>query len=402
MDVRLYPSAPPVGARPGAEPAGLAHLDYYHCGKVGAGGSPAGGGPRLRTESEPERPGLERGQESPGGVLSGTRAGEGGAGGAHARRHAPRRPADGHTPLTRIPLTLTPRVALITGRSHPDRHSRGDRDTHTYPGPPTASPSFTSGPAAAPTATHLLTASPSHTTRPDSHAQGHASLAHLHTRPHCRTRATRTPHTSFPARPLSHPVSHNWGRAHKEVAPTARRSPSRRLPEARTATHSRPGTVTLRHTNRPDGHSHTPSRRGSPGPGPAPPLPHPVRHTRPVEVQLLRLRGALIGPLTKCLLPPGGPRIPSLQWPIQACSLPERCTGAPPGWGCREGHRPLLPRPPSPPPPGSRCAAPGAEDVRVPGAQDRRRPHPLPAPSRPGPLGAPAPSASLPSPGRKL
>lgn len=38
MDVRLYPSAPAVGARPGSEPAGLAHLDYYHCGKVGARG----------------------------------------------------------------------------------------------------------------------------------------------------------------------------------------------------------------------------------------------------------------------------------------------------------------------------------------------------------------------------
>ncbi|XP_017913385.1 PREDICTED: TOX high mobility group box family member 2 isoform X3 [Capra hircus] len=34
MDVRLYPSAPAVGARPGAEPAGLAPLDYYHCGKT--------------------------------------------------------------------------------------------------------------------------------------------------------------------------------------------------------------------------------------------------------------------------------------------------------------------------------------------------------------------------------
>ncbi|XP_023570732.1 TOX high mobility group box family member 2 [Octodon degus] len=33
MDVRLYPSAPAVGARPGPEPAGLAHLDYYPCGK---------------------------------------------------------------------------------------------------------------------------------------------------------------------------------------------------------------------------------------------------------------------------------------------------------------------------------------------------------------------------------
>lgn len=43
MDVRLYPSAPAVGARPGAEPAGLAHLDYYHCGKVGGG---RGWGPR--------------------------------------------------------------------------------------------------------------------------------------------------------------------------------------------------------------------------------------------------------------------------------------------------------------------------------------------------------------------
>lgn len=50
MDVRLYPSAPAVGARPGAEPAGLAHLDYYHCGKVGG-----------KVGWGPECPGLERG-----------------------------------------------------------------------------------------------------------------------------------------------------------------------------------------------------------------------------------------------------------------------------------------------------------------------------------------------------
>jgi hypothetical protein len=60
MDVRLYPSAPAVGARPGAEPAGLAHLDYYHCSKVGGGR----GERATRAPSDPwpgsERPGPER------------------------------------------------------------------------------------------------------------------------------------------------------------------------------------------------------------------------------------------------------------------------------------------------------------------------------------------------------
>ncbi|VTJ68480.1 Hypothetical predicted protein [Marmota monax] len=55
MDVRLYPSAPAVGARPGAEPAGLAHLDYYHCGKFDGDSAYVGmsdGNPELLSTSQ--------------------------------------------------------------------------------------------------------------------------------------------------------------------------------------------------------------------------------------------------------------------------------------------------------------------------------------------------------------
>ncbi|KAL6051179.1 hypothetical protein STEG23_006256 [Scotinomys teguina] len=55
MDVRLYPSAPAVGARPGAEPAGLAHLDYYHCGKFDGDSAYVGmsdGNPELLPTSQ--------------------------------------------------------------------------------------------------------------------------------------------------------------------------------------------------------------------------------------------------------------------------------------------------------------------------------------------------------------
>ncbi|XP_069846215.1 TOX high mobility group box family member 2 isoform X3 [Dipodomys merriami] len=55
MDVRLYPSAPAVGARPGPEPAGLAHLDYYHCGKFDGDSAYVGmsdGNPELLPTSQ--------------------------------------------------------------------------------------------------------------------------------------------------------------------------------------------------------------------------------------------------------------------------------------------------------------------------------------------------------------
>ncbi|XP_036683189.1 TOX high mobility group box family member 2 isoform X4 [Balaenoptera musculus] len=55
MDVRLYPSAPAVGARPGAEPASLAPLDYYHCGKFDGESAYVGmsdGNPELLSTSQ--------------------------------------------------------------------------------------------------------------------------------------------------------------------------------------------------------------------------------------------------------------------------------------------------------------------------------------------------------------
>nr|XP_045012834.1 TOX high mobility group box family member 2 isoform X5 [Jaculus jaculus] len=55
MDVRLYPSAPAVGARPGPEPAGLAHLDYYHCSKFDGDSAYVGmsdGNPELLSTSQ--------------------------------------------------------------------------------------------------------------------------------------------------------------------------------------------------------------------------------------------------------------------------------------------------------------------------------------------------------------
>lgn len=130
MDVRLYPSAPAVGARPGAEPAGLAPLDYYHCGKVGGGGvgALAGGAcPRLRTPRRAtasragaraavtRRPGMR--------ALSGTHAGRC----RRCRRagtctHQPHRRAHA-THADPLMVTLTPRVVGITGRSHPDSHT---------------------------------------------------------------------------------------------------------------------------------------------------------------------------------------------------------------------------------------------------------------------------------------
>lgn len=86
MDVRLYPSAPAVGARPGAEPAGLAHLDYYHCGKVG---DKVGWGARVSRARA-------WGQKSSRGC--GRRHSWG-----RTRGHTHNRPDDGHVPLTPLP-----------------------------------------------------------------------------------------------------------------------------------------------------------------------------------------------------------------------------------------------------------------------------------------------------------
>lgn len=106
MDVRLYPSAPAVGARPGAEPAGLAHLDYYHCGKVGGG---RGWAPRrarparaFGPRAAAERPGLECGAGITWRLGTGhsRRPRGGGAGGANVRGPSRASPADGHMPLT--------------------------------------------------------------------------------------------------------------------------------------------------------------------------------------------------------------------------------------------------------------------------------------------------------------
>lgn len=124
MDVRLYPSAPAVGARPGAEPAGLAHLDYYHGGKVGGGGrgSPAGGA----------------------GVTwqLGTRALQGSHGAAHIS------PADGHWRLTSIPSRPSSRPELLGLRA--EVIPTATRATTQWPlthVPLTASQSFTSSQA---------------------------------------------------------------------------------------------------------------------------------------------------------------------------------------------------------------------------------------------------------------
>lgn len=106
MDVRLYPSAPAVGARPGAEPAGLAHLDYYHCGKVGGG---RGWAPRRARPARAFGPRAAAGASRAGvrgrnhlaagdGALSETHGGR--CRGANVRGPSRTSPADGHMPLT--------------------------------------------------------------------------------------------------------------------------------------------------------------------------------------------------------------------------------------------------------------------------------------------------------------
>lgn len=269
MDVRLYPSAPAVGARPGAEPAGLAPLDYYHCGKVGGGRGWAPSGRGLPAPSDPAprpaRPGLERGAGGtwrPGTGLCRRPAG-GGAGGASGqgtRTQPPRRRAHAaHTDT--FAVTLRPRVIPFTGRSHLDSHSHDDTVTLTLSHVPlTATRSFPGRHTVTHCHTHrqpctyLYTVFPSHT----SHSN---SRLYTMTCSHSPTHTVTSTHASHPStqHDAAHSVtcpqspvtpSHNWGQAHKEVAPTVTRSHSQGLTRARTVTHSHPCTVNPRHTNR--------------------------------------------------------------------------------------------------------------------------------------------------------
>lgn len=141
MDVRLYPSAPAVGARPGAEPAGLAHLDYYHCGKVGGGrvGARAGGaGPRLRTP--------RGGQSVPGcsprrSHLAARDAGALGDTWGELPEVSTRRDTHSSAPPTGTCHSRSRPELFGSQAEAPDSHSHGDTDAHTHPPPPD---SFTS------------------------------------------------------------------------------------------------------------------------------------------------------------------------------------------------------------------------------------------------------------------
>lgn len=140
MDVRLYPSAPAVGARPGAEPAGLAPLDYYHCGKVGGGGvgaRRAGPARAFGPRAAPERPGLERaGSGHPAardaGALGDTR-GEMLAVWTRGHTHPPQPCRRARTPLAPIPLavTLNARSCWDHRQKSPDSCSHEVTVTHS-------------------------------------------------------------------------------------------------------------------------------------------------------------------------------------------------------------------------------------------------------------------------------
>ncbi|MEJ1279040.1 hypothetical protein NN561_009966 [Cricetulus griseus] len=109
MDVRLYPSAPAVGARAGAEPAGLAHLDYYHCGKVGRG--------RVSRARVWGRSHLAVADAATLGLTRGT-----------GTQQPRRRARAAHTAT--LAVTHTPELQ-ITGRSQPDSHPHDDTVTHS-------------------------------------------------------------------------------------------------------------------------------------------------------------------------------------------------------------------------------------------------------------------------------
>lgn len=201
MDVRLYPSAPAVGARPGAEPAGLAHLDYYHGGKVGGGGrgSPAGGAGvtwQLGTQALP---------------------------GSHGAAHIS--PADGHGRLTSIPSRPRSRPELLGSRA--EVIPTATRATTQWPltrVPLTASQSFTSrhsDPRPHAGGQALLTRSrrPTQVTLTVTYTQRHATT-HPRTASPPQTSHPQTlrcpTHSDMP--PPTVTPRHNGGQSHKEVA----------------------------------------------------------------------------------------------------------------------------------------------------------------------------------------
>lgn len=216
MDVRLYPSAPAVGARPGAEPAGLAPLDYYHCGKVGGGGvgaRRAGPARAFGPRAAPDRPGLERaGSGHPAardaGALGDPR-GETLAVWTRGHTHPPALPTGTHAARADPLGGDTQRRELLGSQAEVTRQllTRSHSDTLTT-SPLTASPAFTSRCAVTQCrpATHLLTL-PSRTGHPRPYTTTQ-SRAHLHchpprtshgshaTPPHTASRAPTPPHAA--------------------------------------------------------------------------------------------------------------------------------------------------------------------------------------------------------------
>lgn len=231
MDVRLYPSAPAVGARPGAEPAGLAPLDYYHCGKVGGGGvgaRRAGPARAFGPRAAPERPGLERaGSGHPAardaGALGDPR-GETLAVWTRGHTHPPALPTGTHAARA-DPLGDTQRPELLGSQAEVTRQllTRSHSDTLTT-SPLTASPAFTSRCAVTQCrpATHLLTL-PSRTGHPRPYTTTQ-SRAHLHCHPAAhKSRFSRDAAAHRVPCPHAATRGHNSGQAHKEVAPTVTR-----------------------------------------------------------------------------------------------------------------------------------------------------------------------------------
>lgn len=234
MDVRLPLGARGVGARPGAEPAGLAPgLLPLRQGRRGRGG---GRRARPARAFRTRRAGSVPGWSARAAVtrrlgtraLSGTRAGD--AGGVDARAHAPQPCRRAHTPLAPIPLAVTlQRPGCWDHRQEVTRQllTRSHSDT------------LTTSPLARPRArihepmrvtqcrpaTHLLTLpSPGH---PPSNTHNHTV-----TRLHCHPAAPEVTvltltHTRRVPCPHAATRGHNSGQAHKEVAPTV----TRQLPE---------------------------------------------------------------------------------------------------------------------------------------------------------------------------
>lgn len=215
-------------------------------------GAQAGGaGPRLRTPSRSQSiPGWSTGRShlvaQDSGTLGDT-GGEGEAGGAHARGHAHLSPADGHMPLTRIPLRIHSHPKLFLSQtSHPDSHSHGNTVTLTLTHVPdslTFIHKLTHCHTL--TATHLLQSyRPTQVTLTVIYTQRH-EVTRPHILSHCRIYVTHShttmPHTITCPHPLSHPVttgdSHTKKSLRQSNARTQNDSHRRTLPHS--ATHGR-------------------------------------------------------------------------------------------------------------------------------------------------------------------